>query len=331
MTTKKLLTFTDYLVIGPRNEHPEADEANDETARICEQNNIALPHFAEYNTLTGYMYPRTTKDRLVTLNLWVDYLFFIDDYYDRNTDHQYKDNLDDYRRLLQTAVRVMCEGYEPDHEHVIYPAAKLIYERLSAIVPSQWLSERFQQAMLDHLNASTLTIDDIYADGDINVDQYVHYREMDSGMYPTIYLLEPAFGIYLSDEVFNHPFIKRIIQLCNRIATLSNDIFSYEKEVIRLGADFNLIKLIEDAKGVSFDEALHEVVAMINEDTQEFLLLQDDIPDFGDAAINESVEKFTLGIYDHIVGAYHWQMSTNRYRSPNSPIPELREMLPQPV
>jgi hypothetical protein len=325
---EKLLTLSDHRVLGERQIHPEADEANRQTKELCQRYGIELPYIDEYNTMTAYMFPSTSVERLVATNLWLDYLWFIDDSYDRNKNHEYSTDELMIRRIFEMSVRILCDGAEPSFDHVLFPVSQAIHEEFSRLAHPEWLQKRFKFYLLHHLKASTYKIEDILTDGKVDVQKYMDLREVDSGMYAAIMLIELAFDIYLPDEVMQHPQIQHLIRLCARICTFSNDLFSYEKEVIRLHSDFNLLKVLMDSRGLNFDEAVHESITIVNQLSEEFLNEEQKLPDFGNENLNRMARDFVQGLKDHSISAYHWQMSTNRYRSPSSPFPELREMLP---
>jgi hypothetical protein len=280
--------------------------------------------------MTAFMFPSTSVERLVATNLWLDYLWYIDDSYDRNTAHEYSEKELEIRRVYEMSVRIICDGASPAFEHVLFPVSQAIHAQFKRLAyHPDWLGKRFKFYLLHHLKAATYTSQDILSDGKVDVQKYMELREVDSGMYAAIMLIELAFNIYLPDDVLNHPYIQKMIRLCARICTFSNDLFSYEKEVIKLKSDFNLLKVLMDARDYSFDEAVHESIRIVNELSEEFLREESTMPDFGSAEVNRMATLYVQGLKDHSVSAYHWQMSTNRYRSPHSPFPELRLMLPE--
>jgi hypothetical protein len=327
-TIEDCLTLSQHRVLGERQIHPEADEANRQSKELCQRYGIELPYIDEYNTMTAYMFPSTTVERLVATNLWLDYLWYIDDSYDRNKNHEFSNNELAIRRVFEMSVRILCDGTTPSFDHVLFPVSQAIHEEFSRLAHPEWLQKRFKFYLLHHLKASTYNTTDLMTNGKVDVQKYMDLREVDSGMYAAIMLIELAFDIFLPDEVMQHPKIQQLIRLCARICTFSNDLFSYEKEVIRLNSDFNLLKVLMDSRDLSFDEAVHEAISIVNAYSEEFLCEEQALPDFGNDELNRMAKAFVQGLKDHAISAYHWQMSTNRYRSPNSPFPELREMLP---
>src|SRR5687767_733269 len=103
---EKLLTLSDHKIMGVRQVHPEAAEANRQTKALCRRYGIDLPYIDQYNTMTAFMFPSTSVERLVATNLWLDYLWYIDDSYDRNKEHEYSEKEVEIRRVYEMSVRI---------------------------------------------------------------------------------------------------------------------------------------------------------------------------------------------------------------------------------
>ena len=116
--------------------------------------------------------------------------------------------------------------------------------------------------------------------------------------------------------------------MCSRIGGLMNDIFSYEKEVLTHHSRFNLLAVLQEVDGIPFSEGLDYAVRILNEYTAAFMDMYERIPHFDDATINRNLRLYYEGLANMINGTWHWQLSTNRYRSYNSPFPELHGYLP---
>ena len=323
----KLLTFADLIVPGTKQINPHAEKANQITKQLCQQYGISLPHIDEYNTVTAYVFPRTSVERLITINLWLDLLFFIDDFYDRDINHIYSHETEKYQNILENTVRIIFDGYEPETEHLFYPIAYELHRRFQEFARPKSL-DRCRVNTIKHLKSVTSGINDIFDDnGVMNVAKYMQLREADSGIDILISMIEVALDILIPDEVLHHPQLKRLTQLTTWFFGFSNDLFSYDKEVLRLGSRFNLIAVLMEAEGLSFAEAVHEAIVLINREVVEFFELESNLPVWDEPHLNEAARLYASGLKDQIIAGYHWQYSTNRYRSPHSPFPELRQML----
>jgi hypothetical protein len=214
----------------------------------------------------------------------------------------------------------------PDDKHLLYPVFHELHHRFHNLSEEAWLN-RFADAMMEHLKASMDTREAIVLGETTDVAQYMHVREFDSGMRPTIHLVEFVKNSFLPDEVMNHPYLQTMTLRCARIGSLTNDIFSYEKEVIQLNSDYNLIRVFMESEYLTFDEAVHESIMLLNGIIDDFLGDSANIPEWEDESIQAKVSEYVSGLRDIIIATWHWQYSTNRYRSSTSPFEELRTML----
>ncbi len=326
MDTTKLLTLSDVRVISPPQVHPYAEEAERIIEHYCEQLGIKSPNFHEFTTMGAYVFPRTSVERLVAMDILTNWLYYIDDVWDRNTEQG--KNLDPIfkRKVFETCFKAMLYGVEPDHEHEFYPTCLELHRQFMELADQEWL-ERLGTSLIPHLKSSTYSIEDIEKSGKDLVEEYIKLRELDAGTQVTISLIEFSYDMRLPDFVLEHPDIQKM-GLCTALSGgIVNDMFSYEKEVMRYGADFNYISVVMRSRNVSFREAVHECVMLVNDYIDTFVELEKNPPRWDDDRVNQLVDNYIEGLRDQIIAGYHWQLATNRYRSPNSPFPELREML----
>jgi hypothetical protein len=322
----RLLTLSDYRIISPVQIHPQAAEVEQIVTKLCKDLGIYLKQYRDYTTMSMYIYPNTTLERLVAIQLLMNILWYLDDHYDRDT--VYETDADKRRRqeVYVRCVEILRTGQLPREKHLLYPVFYELYERIGVLSSAAWLN-RLADSMIEHMKASIGNREALLLGDDIDVAQYMYVRELDSGMRPTIYMLEFAHNIYLPDEVLQHPYLKTMNLRCARIGSLTNDIFSYHKEVIKLGSYYNLLRVFMESEHLSFDEAVHESVMLINGIIDDFLQDAEDIPVWKDKSIEKMVIIYVNGLRDIVNASWHWQISTNRYRSPESPFPELRTML----
>lgn len=117
--------------------------------------------------------------------------------------------------------------------------------------------------------------------------QYLHYpynlliREETSGVKPYCYYvaLQKEYR-KIPDDVFDHPFIKRIYALSSLMIGIHNDIISLPKELSLEGDTMNLIKVLQQEKKISLTQAYTEALELHYIYLEEFLLLQKNLPSF---------------------------------------------------
>ncbi len=334
MYQKKLRSLSDLEVIGPVQIHPQAEEAERRIEQYCHQLGIHLPHFDEYTTMSSYLFPHASLERLVVIDVLTNLLYYIDDIYSMNRGEDERGDAPDSATMLRiftNCLAILDNGTLKDGEAVdmtepLYRTMKALHDDMRRLAPDVW-RKRLVASLEDHFRHSLLPVDAIMTNGFLNLEKYVYVREHDSGMHPTIDLLELGLDIFIPDEIRRHPVLDTLRVCTMRIGGLMNDIFSYHKEVVKLRSHFNLIVVFMQSENLDFDEAVDRAVEFVNGFTRTFLEYEQKLPDFGDAKLNHDVRLYVQGLRDQIIATYHWQMSTNRYRSADSPFPELRHML----
>lgn len=326
MTAQHLLSLSDLRVIGPVQINRQAQLAEWMIEDYCERLGIKLPHFQEYTTMSSYLYPSASLERLVAIDILTNLLYYTDDLF--SSARADPDDADDIAmwKVFENCILILRYGIMPKESLPLYATSMKLRELMLRLASDAWLS-RLATSLENHFKSTTLSLQSIMQDGILDVGRYIAVREHDSGMYPTIDLLELGSDIYLPDEVLNHPVVQILRECTIRLGGLMNDLFSYHKEVILQGQRFNLVNVLMESKGWCFEETVHKVVLMLNGYTETFLNYEQCLPTYPNEDTNQKLQIYVQGLRDQIIATYHWQMATNRYRSPESPFPELRTIL----
>ena len=304
--------------------NPYANLADEIIEHTCRKLGIWLPHLQHYTTMSYYLFPTTSLQRLVTLGIYFNVMFYIDDQYDRH--HRDEVNVEQeikLRKLFDNCTNIWLNGYVPSDSHVLYDACAELRKQFLALTSEGWM-RRFVTSNLSHLKASTYRLEDIAHNHTDIVKAYIDLRLLDAGMYPMIDTLEFARNIMLPDDVLNSEYLYKLRTSVAIIGALMNDLFSYTKEIMGTNSRFNLICVLEDYADYPFEDAVQKSIDIINDEIDTFYDLAYNIPSWDDKRIDKDVKIYIDGLIDEVVACWHWQVSTNRYRSENSPFPELR-------
>lgn len=114
-----------------------------------------------------------------------------------------------------------------------------------------------------------------------DIDECLAIREDSLCLYPFLQLTEIDTGVTLPDEIHEHSSIKRLQALASRMMLLYNDVQSLIKDQLTGGIYYNMVKVIENKRNISLEAACAEDIRIHNEDLNEFLMLQRNLPDFG--------------------------------------------------
>ncbi len=317
------LSLSDITVIDSLKKNPHASKVEQEAERHCQSLGIHLNNLKDYNTMSAYLFPEASCERLLAITVFNNVLFYIDDQLDRNDsqtpDYEYRQQL--FSRLIHT----FLTGEVGDSRNVLEVATKSVRDLILPLASKQWLMRLIANTK-KHLDATTYDSGVRLAkNGNELLEYFVQIREHDSGMVPTIDLIEFANDFYLPDFVHQHPVILQAERATTSAAALMNDIFSYHREVVLQKSDFNLVAVMSRAYKSNFEEALDASIRFINQKIEDFLALEAKLPQYGDDVLDANICAYYYGLRDQINAAWHWQLyGTNRYRSPESPFEELR-------
>ena len=326
MTTHTTLGLSDLIVVDALKKSRYAAIAEAKAEQACRALGIYLPNLRDYNTMSAYLFPYTSADKLFAITVFNNLLFYIDDCLDRNDgatpDSAYRMSL--FARLIHT----FTSGEVRHKGDVLEEATAYVREVMLPLADKRWL-KRLIANTKHHLEATTASSGVERAlGGKALLEHFMHVRQHDSGMVPTVDLIEFASGVYLPDEVHRHPTIVAAKQETTLAAALMNDIFSYHREVILQGSDFNLIAVMGKAYGLGFARALGYSIDTINGIIASFLAREEALPVYQDPQLTQAVRDYYAMLKDQINAAWHWQLvGTNRYRASDSPFEELRHKL----
>ncbi|MDN3692803.1 terpene synthase family protein [Chryseobacterium tructae] len=106
-------------------------------------------------------------------------------------------------------------------------------------------------------------------------------REYSISMYPYGDPVEPSINYIVPNSISEHPTIKRLKMLMCRIMAIQNDFASIEKELAVDTEVLNIILVIKNQYKVSLEEATTEAMRIHDSYVNEFVELQNNLPDFG--------------------------------------------------
>lgn len=122
-----------------------------------------------------------------------------------------------------------------------------------------------------------------------SITECIALREDSICLYPFLQLTEIETGIVLPPEIHEHPVIRRLQALACHLVTYFNEVQSVVKDEATGSIYYNIVKVIQNERQISLEEACLEDLRLHNEDLKEFVALQNSLPDFGewhDAVVN---------------------------------------------
>ncbi|OJT17206.1 hypothetical protein BO221_46650 [Archangium sp. Cb G35] len=276
---------------------------------------------SQFGLLTAYTYPRGTRERLEVCNDWHVWLFLFDDQADEQEEvGQRPEYLQEY---VESCLKVLRGGPLRARATPLERFTRHLRERMGSLASEVWL-ERFTRDVEDYLYRGTLPAARHWAAGTVpELEPYIEQRSMDSAMYTALDLVEFAHeGQELPEALFQQPLVQRLRHLCARVVGLTNDLFSFEKEVLWHRNPNNFVHVLRVNQRLGLEASIHAAIGVINADTDAFLACEEALLEQG--PVDPRVLSYVEGMKAWIHGNVRWSMVTGRYSSPTSPFPELR-------
>ena len=277
---------------------------------------------SNFGLLAAYTYPQATRERLEVCNDWHAWLFFFDDVADEVSEvGQRPEALEE---LMVACVEVLRGAPMRPQATPLEHYTLDIGRRLRRLASQQWLS-RFADDVDLYLFRGTLPAARHWAEGTVpDFDAYYTQRALDSAVFTALDLIEITVpGRELPVEVLTDFDLLLMRELSTRVVALSNDLFSYEKEVLWHHNPNNLVHMLQVHRGMDLEEAVAEAVRVINTDMERFLASEERMHQSGWLE-DPRVAYYVAGMQAWMRGNVTWSQVSGRYCSRTSPFPELR-------
>jgi hypothetical protein len=312
-----------------------------ETVAACEQfarrHGIWLESFSRhYVDMVCYAYPNASRDRLLPIGK----IHMVDFYLNDTVGREKVASLDESQQevMAQAVGRLVlaCKTHALPVEEGSTGLDRAHLETLQDIRKDSapdWY-RTFIPLWIDQL---TLTHQDRNASALRRVPtvrQYIRERITYSGMEYAVALMEFARGRYVPaawlETVKIDTDLRRLKWLCNVIAALSNDLFSFEKEVVDHQADSNLVAvLLLNNPEISLLQAIDEAGKIVARYLDEYLSLASSLRNtYADLVVQHPARACDLAalidsIDSYVKACWAWQTHTGRYRRPRTIFAEL--------
>jgi alpha-muurolene/germacrene-A/gamma-muurolene synthase len=333
----KNLSLSDIFIPWPRQKNNSSEFVESASKEFCLKYEIhtsdrTKPYrFDECNTMTAYLYPRASPERLFAINNIMCLFWFIDDLCDEDDTIERCDaNIkggDDQGRMqdvLLASLPIFQFGQLPPHATRLQQAIFEMRAALLRLSNESWFN-RFVRSVRDYFTETIKNIQLSRNGHALALDEFLDAKVSESAMNLTADFIEFANDLYLPPCALECAPLRQARHKANQTCTFLNDMFSYHKEVIvakERKDRYNLINVLIE-RGRTFDDAVHESVRLINSLVHDFISIKAGMPRLGDET-DIIVTHYIQGLEDLMAAGWYWQMSTNRYRAPDSPFPELR-------
>lgn len=304
--------------------HPKIRQLKQVTLQFGEQYGILLPNAEHYVTCAMFLFPQATLDKILLLskNYAVD--FYLNDTMGREA----KPTTEEKQRLYEIRDRLAALGDSLAAVGDISLAEKANIEVLSEMsktTPIAWFNG-FLRLYLYHIEVAHKSYDAASLGYVQAIEEYIDMRCYISGMPHTVSLIEYANGVYLNWDVLKASGVAEDIQKINwtvsLVGALTNDLFSFEKEVIDHKTDSNLVVLIAlNNFRMGLKESIQIAGSIIRNLLSDYQVLLERIRknaselSAGDMA---DLDVYLTGLKYVLQACWMWQANTKRYKRRDS-------------
>lgn len=271
--------------------------------------------------IDSFVLPVAPLPRLDAAGRFFQWLYFLDDQYD--DDLQFAGDQVGVRRVMERALALLRGGALQPDATPFERFTQRVHEDLAALSTPAW-RQRFLAEVEAYLFGGTLvSLQHWQQGGPPGVVEYMAMRELDSSVFPCISVGRLADAVTLPAEVLEHPLVRALERHTVRHVAFTNDLVSYQKEVLRMGSPCNLVHVIARDAGLGLEAAVERVLRIINAEAHGFEGTRAALPTFG-AAIDAELGRYLDGMTAWIRGNLEFSLQSARFRAADSPFLELR-------
>jgi germacradienol/geosmin synthase len=277
----------------------------------------------DYALLCAYIHPDVESLMLNLMTDWNVWAFYVDDYffqfYKQPKDHK------GAKKYLDRVLVFMPADLSP------LPAATNPMERgladlwlRTAPAKSEAWRSRIIESTRSLLQAFIWELDNISQQRLANPIEYIEMRRQVGAALWSADLVEHAMFVEIPDRIAATRPMQVLKSTFADAVHLRNDIFSYQREVVKQGEFTNAVLVIEHFLGVDTQRAVNLVNDLLTSRLQQFehTVLTELEPLFEEYKVDplEQANVFTYirGLQDWQSGAHEWHIQTSRYMNPSA-------------
>lgn len=309
--------------------HPDSARLTQLAQRFGEDNDIWLPNARGHVSCALFLYPAAQPERMISImkNLMID--FYLNDVMGRDlfkflSSHQQRDA----RELIGNMAGLKKDLFVPSDAHPLEHLNVQVLREFRENSPSGWWG-RFFHFYCHHLNITHNDRNSAALGYIPGVDEYIDNRCHYAGMYHIVLWVEYNNACFLDWDLLGDlglasPF-RRLHWLATAFGALSNDLFSFEKEVIDQGSDCNLVTvLLLNDPDLSLKDGIAASCKIVRNMVLEISGLLRSIRERisflerSDPGLSSLLAGHIEGVCRCIQASWLWQCHTTRYKRARS-------------
>lgn len=277
----------------------------------------------DYALFCAYIHPETPSSELNLMTIWNVWAFYVDDYFlqvykrpkDRDGAKKYLDRIPLFMTIDLSS--------SPTPTNPMERGLTDLWLRTAATKSEAWRG-RIIKSMRSLLQAFLWELDSMNQQRLANPIEYIEMRRQVGAALWSADLVEHAMFVEIPERIAT---VRPIQVLKNTFADavhLRNDIFSYEREVLKDGELTNAVLVTERFLSVDTQRAVNLINNMLTSRLQQFeqtalTELTQMFQEYSlDSVEQANVLNYIRGLQDWQSGAHEWHIQTSRYLNHNA-------------
>lgn len=262
---------------------------------------------ADYTGLACRTYPWAGFEELCTISDWLFLIFVFDDPYDEITEKHLPHEL---FALCDHVIAVLNDPDQVVPRGPITHAFADLAKRARASLSPTWL-KRFARHHAEYFARVQELMPYRKQRSVPDLQMYLANRPFSAGAIPPFDLIELAQRAEIPAHLYASQALQDIILAGARLIGWTNDLYSVNKDVA-CGDVANLVLILQHEHRCSLQEAVHRIVAMIEEETRRLQELLWKVP--GDTVeVDRYAGSLWVGVATWLRGHLDWYQGNTRY------------------
>lgn len=265
---------------------------------------------AKIGWLAARVYPEIAIDKTCFASHFNTWLMFFDDFCDETLNGK---NTALLKPILDDLCHVMdcCTVSSANKALPLITAFEDLWHYIQVNGQPQW-ETHFKQSLKDFFAAVLWETQNREQDTPVDRITYEHMRPFTGAMYVVFDLAEIVTGIFLENNIRDHPIIREARVYAAKTVCWCNDIFSAKKEAQQNDV-YNLVLLYQKERTLTLEEAMKEVLDVHNNMLQKFMDCEHALMQFKEPFATQ-IKTYLSALSGWIRANFDWSMKdTIRY------------------
>jgi hypothetical protein len=266
-----------------------------------------------YAWMVARMFPNADLETLCAYSDLNTLLFLVDDYLDQKDEMVTGGNeTSAVKKFSKTFVAILEDpALGLNSPEPVFASLAELWVRLTKLGTPAWLA-RYKKSLWRIFEAALWQHGNIEAGRWPSLHDYMLRRQYIGAANVATDCIEMIDRIELPEEVYQHPVVTELTELCRNTVCWANDLFSLSKEQA-MGEYHNLVTILSHEKELTMEDAIAQAIAIHDSQVRRFIRLTNQLPVY-DIRTNAELQRYVDGLSAIMRANIDWSdKETTRY------------------